>query len=261
MKPSILTGSRFNKLVVKAPASRRNTDGSTVWSCECDCGQETQVLGYNLLNDNTKSCGCLVKKHGWHGTSEYSTWSGMKNRCQREANINFKDYGGRGIEVCSRWRESFQNFITDMGAKPSDGHTLERRDVNGPYEPNNCYWATSEEQANNRRDNVFYEIDGNKLTQAQLARSVGLTPSTLNIRLNKGGMSVEEAIATPLQKVRNEKFAHNGKSQTLQEWAAETGLSYRCLRDRIKTLHWSLDKALQTKVGDTPKSHPMRLKS
>ena len=165
MKTIIEIGSRYTKLTVGSIALRRSTDGNSIWNCLCDCGQRTQVLGYNLENNNTKSCGCLVRKHGWHGTSEYRTWGGMK---------------------------------------------------------------------------------------------IGLTPSTLNIRLNKGGMSVEEAIATPLMKIRNEVFTYKGKAQTLREWATETGLSYRCLRDRIKTLGWSLEKALETKVGDTPKSHSMR---
>lgn len=180
----------------------------------------------------------------------------MKNRCHREANVNFDHYGGRGIVVCERWMASFENFIADMGPKPSDDHTLERRDVNGNYEPGNCYWATAEIQANNRTDNVFYEIDGQRMSQAQLARSVGLTPSTLNIRLNKGGMSVEEATSTPLMKVRNEKFTYQGRTQTLSEWAAETGLSRKCLRDRIKSLGWTIDKAIETPIGGTPKSHP-----
>lgn len=254
-----LEGSRFEKLLVKTPVLQRNTDGSTIWTCLCDCGQQTQVLGYNLLSGNTKSCGCLVKKHGWHGTSEYTTWASMKNRCCREANNNFSTYGGRGILVCASWQESFENFIADMGPKPSNGHTLERRDVNGHYEPGNCYWATSEEQANNRRDNVFYEIDGKKLTQAQLARSVGLTPSTLNIRLNKHGMSVEEATKTPLKKIRNEQFAHNGRSQTLKEWSQETGISQGTLKSRLKGMGWSIEKALETPVGSTPKSHRKRL--
>jgi hypothetical protein len=160
--------------------------------------------------------------------------------------------------MCQRWIDSFENFLADVGLRPSPEHSIERRDTNGHYEPNNCFWATPDVQANNRTDNVFYEVQGRRFTQAQLARASGLTPSTLNIRIHKGGMSPEEASSTPLLKIRNEQFTYNGKTQTLNEWAVETGLSRKCLRDRIKTLGWPVDKALSTKIGDVPKSHPMK---
>lgn len=197
-------------------------------------------------------------KHGHSDTAEYKIWCGIKTRCYNPNYNNHENYGGRGIVMCERWFNSFEAFYADLGPRPGPEYSIERRQVNGNYEPGNCYWTTVDVQANNRTDNVFYEIDGKKLTQAQLARSVGLTPSTLNIRIHKGGMSVEAAVTTPLLKVRNEKFTFQGKDLTLREWSQETGLSYRCIRDRIKTLGWSVEKALGTKVGDTPKSHSMR---
>ncbi len=253
---NVVMNSYYGKLLVIAVAQENDTNRSSLYRCRCDCGKETEVIGYNLVSGNSKSCGCTLRKHGYHGTAEYKTWSRMKSRCNDLGNSN---YGGRGIRVDSRWVESFPTFLADMGPKPTQDHTLDRIDVEGGYSPENCRWATSEEQSNNRTDNVYYDVDGQRLSQAQLARSVGLSPSTLNLRL-KGGMSVEEAIATPLLKIRNELFEHEGRSLSLQQWSEVTGIDYRCLRDRIKRLGWSVAKAVTTQVGEVPKSHPSHFK-
>lgn len=150
-----LIGKRFGKLVVKEKGPY--VSGTTRWLCVCDCGTEKFVGSQNLRNGSTKSCGCFRKQHlresrtihGYTKTRTYRSWSQMKNRCGNPNYINYSSYGGRGIKVCERW-ENFENFLEDMGERPL-GKSLDRIDVDGDYEPNNCRWATLEEQAQNKR--------------------------------------------------------------------------------------------------------------
>jgi hypothetical protein len=134
-------------------------NGRTMWLCMCYCGKQTTVRQDKLKR--TKSCGCLRlekfmilahrKTHGMTKTSEFNAWHSMKERCLLPSNRGYKNYGGRGIKVCDRWLNSFENFIADMGVKPSTELTLERIDVNGDYEPSNCRWDTWHEQRINQR--------------------------------------------------------------------------------------------------------------
>lgn len=124
------------------------------------------------------------KLHGMKYTPTYSCWDAMKARCRNPKNIGFKDYGGRGINYDDRWAD-FNNFFADMGQKP-DGMTLDRKDVNGPYCKDNCRWATSEEQANNTRNNIRITIDGVTKTMSQWCRINGIKPITAWMRMDRG---------------------------------------------------------------------------
>ncbi len=156
-----IAGQRFGRLVVLF-ATERKDYGFAYWQCRCDCGEVSEVRSYSLRKGGTKSCGCIARVKSrqrltTHGqaqgkrTAEYRAWHSMKDRCFCVNNKSYSYYGGRGITVCDRWRNSFENFFEDMGKKPRKDLSLDRVDNNGNYAPNNCRWATHSEQQSNKR--------------------------------------------------------------------------------------------------------------
>jgi hypothetical protein len=192
MRFGFLTVIAFHKslLYLNREGRRRRR---LLWRCRCDCGKIRIVLGYNLVTSNTVSCGC---KQGQRiAPSAKDCWRSMIARCTKPYAINYCRYGAKGITVCKRWF-NFHNFIADMGKRPGPEYSIERRDRTKNYTPTNCYWATPEEQANNKSNNVVIEHLGQRGSIAVWARKVGLNQALLARRL-KRGWSIEDTLSYP----------------------------------------------------------------
>ncbi len=187
---------KFGRLFVVSRAGITK-EGQATWNCICDCGKETIVQGRFLRNGRIKSCGCLQRevasvrhfKHGMYGTSTYHIWDAMKSRCLNKNSVHYKNYGGRGIGVCDRWVSSFVDFFADMGERP-EGLTIERIDNDGDYTPENCKWATRQEQSRNCRRNRMIEYQGETLCLLDWAKRLGMSYNGLKARLAHHSISV-----------------------------------------------------------------------
>lgn len=188
-----LTNQKFGRLYVLFPI-RFGKRNKVKWACVCDCGNGISVEGTGLRR-GTGSCGCIQKekarqvgianrRHGLTKTPTWKVWQAMKSRCFYRKNIDYWNYGGRGIMVCKRWM-TFENFYADMGERPC-GQTIDRINNNGNYEPGNCRWATIKQQTNNRRNNRFLTHEGQTMTITQWAGIINLHSSSLRKRLNRG---------------------------------------------------------------------------
>lgn len=170
-----------------------------------------------------------------HGMSKaYRAWCGMKARCNNPSNSAYKDYGGRGIKVCDRWNNSFENFLADMGEPPTPGHTLDRYpDVNKDYSPDNCRWADRKQQANNTRRNLLIQHDGLTLTLSEWADKLGVAYGLLMNRWWRGDRGAR-LLRKRTHTVRNAPVEFRGESHSLREWAAITGVGYDTIWERRK---------------------------
>ena len=204
-----LTGQRFGKIVVQNIAGKTSY-GAIQWDCLCDCGKSTYVFGVSLRSGKTNSCGCLQTKHGkaknGQRTKAYRAWLGLRERCNNPFNRKYADYGGRGIKVCVRWN-NFSNFLKDMG-EPDKGMSLDRIDNNGDYSPDNCRWATIQEQASNKRSNVWITHRGKTQTVTQWAREVDIKEDTLRARIRMG-WTIEEALTKPVSYANHRQITTN----------------------------------------------------
>lgn len=202
-----LVNCTFGRLTVIGAAGR-DKSGIALWLCRCICGKQMTSQKGNLKNGRTKSCGCWKREFAAqrmrkHGTGvkqpravEYSTWSSMIARCENPNSPAYKNYGGRGITVCKRWRDSYANFFADMGKRPN-GLTIERIDNDKGYSPDNCKWATRAEQARNQRRTYKSLVsNGESLSLTDWASRTGLHSDCISSRLRRG-WSVERALTAP----------------------------------------------------------------
>jgi hypothetical protein len=205
-----LAGQRFGRLLVLGFIGR-NKHGQAMWLCKCDCGEHFATLGASLLRGRTQSCSCLSRdiiiqrnfRHGLSHTPEHIAWTHIIARCENPNEIGYKDYGGRGIAMCERWRQSFKNFLEDMGPKPGPEYSVERIDNEKGYSPKNCKWATPTEQSNNKRNNNFLEYNGERLTMAEWARKIGMAYGTFQMRV-KLGWPMEKILTVPIKQYRHD---------------------------------------------------------
>lgn len=195
-----LVGKKFGNLTVISFVEKKNRHNR--WLCHCDCGKDVVCYQYNLLRGTSTSCGCLrsyyAKKsrncHGESYTRLYREWSAMKVRCYNKNTHYYKNYGGRGIKVCDEWQTfwPFREWAYKNGY--NDDLSLERKEVDGDYCPENCTWIPVAKQASNKRTNVFIEFNGEKKTVSQWAKDTGLSKELILWRL-RNGKTPEECLS------------------------------------------------------------------
>lgn len=181
----IKAGDKFGRLTVERFVFR--VLSCDYFNCRCECGEQSVVSGYRLINGGTKSCGCLRgKAHGLRYTPEYYAWGNMIKRCYNPNNNQYQNYGKRKIKVCQRWRESFLAFLEDMGERPSKNHSIDRKENNGNYCKENCRWATPSQQQRNSRQNRILKYKGRAMCVTAWAEELGLKPALIFTRLWRG---------------------------------------------------------------------------
>lgn len=186
------TGLRYGMLTILErdyKAEKKSGGKGVRWKARCDCGSVKTYLSANIISNNNINCGCVRNaktierntSHGKTNTREYRIWSAIKRRCYNAKHPTYLNYGGRGIGMCKRWKESFKAFLEDMG--PSNGLTIDRRDNDKDYSPENCRWATRAEQGKNKRNNLKINYKGKILGTSELAAELETTPNVVRARL------------------------------------------------------------------------------
>lgn len=203
------TGNVYGKLTVLEYVP---SGGGTRWKCQCECGNIRDVLGKELRSGHVKSCSrsCTQTVHGFgrrnaQWTPEYRCWINIKSRCYDKSKKHYHNYGGRGITVCDRWKESFEHFLADMGTRPTPKHSIDRINNDGNYScgkcgqclangwPMNCRWATRAIQDSNKSTNRWITHNGETRTLEQWATIIGVTSMAIHCRIKRGD-SIERAL-------------------------------------------------------------------
>ena len=199
-----MEGKKFNRLTfIKKTNERRN--GNILWDCQCECGNITRIVKWDVTSGNTKSCGCfkdeMIAKtgknnvtHGMRYTKIYKIWEGMKRRCNSEKAERYSSYGGKGITYIKEWEQfvPFHEWAINNGYE--EGLSIDRIDVNGNYEPSNCQWIPLEQQAYNKTNSNVVEYKGKKITIGELAKLTNKPYHLLYQRIVKLEWTIEDAV-------------------------------------------------------------------
>lgn len=195
--PKDMVGKKFGRLQVESLAYIKK---NAYWNCICECGNKCIINGSKMRNETTKSCGCMRKtQKGLSMSKTYNSWRAMLQRCYDTSIPHYKRYGEKGIQVCERWKESFENFLLDMGERPLN-KTLDRIDSQGNYNKENCKWSTIKEQCNNRNKNILIEYCGKVQTLTQWSEEYGINWSTLRKRIVELGWNIEKSLTKKVGK-------------------------------------------------------------
>lgn len=246
-----LTGRVFGNLTVIRYIGHRGRHRA--WLCECKCGNRIEVPTCGVPQKT--SCGC-IRNHGtWThamtGTPTWRTWQRMKARCVHRGSVGYKNYGGRGITMCSRWRDSFEAFLEDMGPRPAE-HSIDRIDSDGNYEPGNCRWATQREQSRNKRTSRFVTVEGLTLTYSEWSDRLGGNKNCVQARVARGWSEVD-AVLIPLNHRRGNReprvrtITVDGLTLSIGEWADRIGATRTTIHARL-TMGWSEADAVLTSL-------------
>lgn len=232
------------RMILIRETNKRKSGGNKIGLFYCVCGNYKETDICLVRRGVIKSCGCLQKilavklgkskiKHGMTNSPEFKTWQRMKSRCYNKKSKDYPDYGGRGIKVCDRWLNSFENFYKDMGNRPSKNHSIERNDTNKDYCPENCLWATDYIQSRNKRNNIIIKYNNKEQTLIDWSIELNIPYKILHNRFHKLKWSIERCFT---EKVipQNNLIEYNSKVQNIKEWSKELGISYSALRKRLK---------------------------
>lgn len=245
-KANIPPGTVFGRLTVVCEIEK-GTNGCRRFRFSCSCGGFAETYLSHVKDGHTLSCGCwhdesaslLQTTHGKSKTAEYNTWAMIVRRCTNQNDARWKDYGGRGITMCARWRESFEHFIADVGPKPSPKHSIDRfPDNNGPYEPGNVRWATMNQQARNQRKTIVVTHNGVSYPLIEFCEIFSLPYETSYHRIRLGWTPQE--LFNPVRDVRdNVRLEYNGRTYTLRDFCSEFDLDHRNSYKRLMA-GWSV---------------------
>lgn len=247
-----LIGKRFGRLTVVGFSWKKTYSAHAWhWDCKCDCGNMAYGLKpYNVKSGQTTSCGCLKTEQNYHNLAASRTthgltnhplhhvWCGIKNRCDNPNEPAYKNYGARGIKMCSEWHDDFQAFY-DWAIKTgyAKGLTIERKNVNKGYSPDNCCWIPRSEQAKNKRDIRYVELNGKKMSLRAACEQLGLPYKAVHLRVTRQGMNVKDALSKPFK----------DKEHTIKRRCEEAGLPYGTVVARLKA-GWDEERAFSQPV-------------
>jgi hypothetical protein len=212
---SDMANKRFGLLKVVSRYGKDNRNNAT-WQCVCDCGGKSIVSTSDLNKGRTNSCGCLRrermknlnKSHGQSYSKTYQSWVKAKDRCFNPKHVAFHKYGGAGITVCDRWKNSFENFYADMGDPPTEKHSLDRIENSKGYDPENCRWATKKQQSENSSWPRLITFHGETKNLSEWARSLGMNINSVRTRIESLGWPLDRALTElPRKTKRTTKFS------------------------------------------------------